>query len=115
MTLIQLFIFLFAVFAMTRTVRQFRQGTLTLSWLIVWMLFWSLVAGAGISPQSTDVFAQWVGVGRGADFVIYLSLIALFYLVFRLFIKIEDSERELTRVVRKLAIEETDESQKNKV
>ena len=106
MTVIQIFICLFALFAITRTVRQFRQGTLTIAWFIVWVLFWGLVAGAGISPQSTDVFAKWVGVGRGADFVTYLSLIALFYLAFRLFIKIEDVEREITRLVRTLALGE---------
>mgnify|MGYP001561203442 CR=1 FL=1 len=65
-----------------------------------------MVGYVALSPQTTDVIAKLVGVGRGADFIIYLSLIALFYLMFRLFGKIEDVEREITKLVRKLAIEE---------
>ncbi|MEK7615277.1 MAG: DUF2304 family protein [Patescibacteria group bacterium] len=112
MPLIQLLIPLFALFAISRTVRQFRKGALTIAWLIVWILFWVLVSAIALSPNTTNIFAQFVGVGRGVDFVIYVSLIGLFYLVFRLFVKIEDVEREITRLVRKLAIEEKEEERK---
>ncbi|MBI2475239.1 DUF2304 family protein [Candidatus Uhrbacteria bacterium] len=108
MSLIQIFILLFALFAISRTLRQFRQGALSIAWLIFWIVFWIVVGGVAISPQTTDVIAKLVGVGRGADFVIYISLIALFYLIFRLFGKIEDVEREITKLVRKLAVEEED-------
>ncbi len=109
MSLIQLLIPLFALFAISRTVRQFRKGALTIAWLIVWIVFWILVSAVAFSPNTTNIFARFVGVGRGVDFIIYVSIIALFYLVFRLFVKIEDVEREITRLVRKLAIEEVRE------
>ena len=108
MSIIQIFILLFALFAISRTLRQFRQGALSIAWLIFWIVFWIAVGGVALSPQTTDVVAKLVGVGRGADFIIYLSLIALFYLMFRLFGKIEDVEREITKLVRKLAVEEVE-------
>lgn len=69
-------------------------------------MFWIIVGGVTLSPQTTDTIAKLVGVGRGVDFIIYISIISLFYLVFRMFVKIEDVEREITKLVRKLAIEE---------
>ncbi len=114
MSLIQIFILLFALFAISRTLRQFRQGALSIAWLIFWIVFWIVVGYVALSPQTTDVIAKLVGVGRGADFIIYLSLIALFYLMFRLFGKIEDVEREITKLVRKLAIEEIKEAEEAK-
>lgn len=106
MSLIQAFLLLFALFAVTRTIRQFRQGTLPLAWLFVWIVFWLLVAVVGLSPQTADWLARSVGVGRGADVIIYLSLMAVFYLVFRLFVKIEHVEREVTTLVRTIALKE---------
>jgi hypothetical protein len=112
MSIIQILIVLFVIFAISRTIRQFRSGALTLLWLMVWALLWVAVGAITLTPQTTDVIASKLGVGRGVDVVIYLSLIALFYLVFRLFTKIEDVEREITRLVRKLALEDEEEKKK---
>ena len=81
---------------------------LPLVWFGFWAFFWVIASVVTLLPQTTTVAARLVGVGRGADFVLYLSVIALFYLIFRLFVKIEDLELEITRLVRKLALEESE-------
>lgn len=106
MSVIQICIIVFAVFAITRTIFQFKKGTLTLMWLLFWTMFWSAAGLAAALPRTTDVLARLVGVGRGADVVIYFSLVALFYLIFRIYVKIEQVEGEITRLVRKLALDE---------
>ena len=53
------------------------------------------------SPEQT--------VGRGVDTAIYFSIVMLFYLLFRSFAKIEDLDRQLTRVVRANALREMEE------
>jgi len=50
-----------------------------------------------------------LGVGRGVDTAMYLSLLLIFYLQFRSFAKIEDMDRQLTRVVRANALREMEE------
>lgn len=112
MSIIQGLIILFALFAISRTYKQFMSGKLTLAWLFVWVVFWVGTGTVAALPQTTDIVARFVGVGRGADFIVYIAIIGLFYLVFRLFVKIEDLEREITHLVRKLAIEEVDEDEK---
>ena len=50
-----------------------------------------------------------MGVGRGVDTAMYLSLLVIFYLLFRSFAKIEDLDRQLTRIVRANALREMEE------
>lgn len=112
MLVIQILIALFALFAIARAVSQFKAGRLPRGWLAFWVIFWLFVAIVVALPQTTEVAARFVGVGRGVDLAIYVSLVALFYLVFRLFVKIEEVEREVTKLVRKLAIQDMDEQHK---
>ncbi len=109
MDVIQILIVVFALFALSRTVWQFKKGTLSFVWLFFWILFWLGVGFVAVLPQTADMVARVVGVGRGADVVIYVSLLALFYLIFRVYIKIEQVEREVTGLVRKLALDELEE------
>ncbi len=112
MSIIQFLIIVFALFAITRTVRQFKKGVVTRRWLLFWILFWIVAGVVAALPQSADALARVVGVGRGADVVIYLSLVVIFYLIFRLYVKIEQVESEITRLVRKLSVDELDDPKK---
>lgn len=95
-----------------RVVARFRSGRMTSRELLVWAFFWLLVAGATIRPQVTDRFAQWLGVERGADLLVYVSVLALFFLVFKLIGQVHDTEEEVTRLVRELALQEKSENRK---
>ncbi len=103
---VQFLILAFALFALARAFAQFRAGRLSIFWFLSWMILWVAVAMVGVLPKTATLFANAVGVGRGSDLVIYVSLAALFYLVFRLFVKIEDTQREITRLVRTLALKD---------
>lgn len=109
---VQLLILAFVLFALARAFSQFRAGRLGLGVLIGWIVLWIAVAAVAVLPWTTTWLAQAVGVGRGVDLVIYVSLAALFYLVFRLFVKIEETERSITRLVRALALKTLEEDEK---
>jgi hypothetical protein len=109
MTAIQIVLCTFAAFAMSRVVLRFRRGGLALVHLVTWFLFWAAVIVAVLWPATTSAVAAWVRVGRGTDLVMYLSVMALFYLLFRLFGKIEELERQITRVVRAAALKDLDD------
>jgi len=106
---IQLVLVCFGLFALSRVFLRFRRGGLPLVHLALWVLFWCGVIFAALEPSATSTFARMLGVGRGADVVIYLALVTLFYLLFRTFGKVEDLERQITRVVRAAALKEMDE------
>ena len=105
---IQVVLVLFAVFAWSRVLLSLRRGTLGLTPFALWSLFWAAVIVVAVRPETTMAIAGVFGVGRGADLAIYLALLLVFFLVFRLFARIEELERQLTRFVRAEALEDLD-------
>ncbi len=108
MMFIQILIIAFLLFAVSRVILRFKDRTISIGELIVWLVVW---VGAGvitILPQSTDFLAKILGVGRGVDAIIYLAIIMLFYGVFRLYVKMEHIEHEITDIVRKTALKDDD-------
>ena len=103
---IQIVLTCFAVFAMSRVVIRYRRGGLRMLHLGLWLLFWAGVVVVALRPETTNLFANLLGVGRGVDTAMYLALLMIFYLLFRSFGKIEDLDRQLTRVVRANALRE---------
>ena len=101
---IQIILLSFSVFAISRVLIRFRRGGLLFAHLALWILFWSAVIVVAFRPETTTVVASRLGVGRGADFAMYVGLLASFYLLFRMFGKIEDLERQITRLVRSHAL-----------
>lgn len=106
---IQIVLICFAVFAFSRVLIRYRRGGMRMLHLGLWLLFWACVVVVAWLPDTTNLLANWLGVGRGVDTAMYLSLLMIFYLLFRSFAKIEDLDRQLTRVVRASALREMEE------
>lgn len=111
MFLFQILAVIFILFALSRTILQFREGKLRLGWFVVWNIFWIAVGIVVLRPETTSFLARLVGISRGADLAVYLSIIALFYLAFRILVKIESLEQQITRVVRHVALEEREKKE----
>lgn len=106
---IQIIVSIFALFALVRVFDQFRKKKLGAMWMLAWFVFWALVVIAVFLPQTTQTLANILGVGRGVDVVIYLALVALFFLVFKLFVKLESVEQEISKLVRKISLDDDHE------
>ena len=106
---IQIVLICFAAFAISRVLIRYRRGGMRLLHLGLWLLFWAGVVVVAWLPDTTNLLANWLGVGRGVDTAMYLSILMIFYLLFRSFAKIEDLDRQLTRVVRANALREMEE------
>ena len=99
----QIFLVTFALFAILKTLRQYKSQKVSVYWLMVWILFWVAVITVAFVPQTTDVIASYVGVEKGADLMVYSAIVILFYIVYRLLVRTEKQNRELTELVRKIA------------
>jgi hypothetical protein len=106
---VQILLISFAAFAMSRVVLRYRRGGMRLLHLALWLVFWVGVVVAVFHPDTTSWLAGKLGVGRGVDVAMYLSILMIFYLLFRSFGKLDDLDRQLTRVVRANALRELDE------
>lgn len=76
--------------------------------LLFWGVFWGIALIFIWLPTNTiDKVGQLFGVGRGIDVLVYLSIIFLFYYIFKQSEKINKLEKEITKLVRRLAKDET--------
>lgn len=101
----QSLIVLFALATLYNVVKLKQQGTIGIRGAIFWTFFWLGVSVVVMWPQGVQIIARTFGVGRGTDFVLYISVITLFFLIFRLHIKIENIARSITKIARREAIE----------
>lgn len=100
----QILLIVFALFAAWRTWRQYRQKKVSGYWFGLWILFWLLVIGVALAPQTTDIAAAFVGVEKGADLLVYCAVVIVYYALYRVLIKIEKQNRELTELTRQIAL-----------
>lgn len=103
--LYQLIAIFLGILAISLSVIRFRDGKMSLGMLITWVLIWIIVIVVSIYPDSTNYLASYTGIGRGLDFALILGLLLSFYLIFKMYNKIERVEEELTDLVRELAIQ----------
>lgn len=74
---------------------------------VFWLLFWFLAATAILSLKWIDKLVANLGFsGNGIEILFYIAVIMLFYLVFKLRLKVEKIEKNTTKIVRKIAQEE---------
>lgn len=108
----QIFLILFALFLMRHVFIQYRRGKVNKSWVAIWSLFSAGVVVVAVIPEITNQLAARVGVGRGADLVIYISLALLFVVVLRHTMHLQRLETEWTELIRKIAVDRAKEPEK---
>jgi len=102
---IQFILIIFIILVLIRIFSRFRNQDITGQEFFLWLIFWLVVGTAVMFPQKTDLIAKLVGVSRGADLLMYLSVLVLFFIVFKILVKLEKINRNLTKIVRNLAID----------
>jgi hypothetical protein len=78
----------------------------------LWILIWLIVIWISIFPESTNIFASLTGIGRGLDLVLIIALIAGYYLIFKMYGMIENMDKEITLLVREIALQRGDLKEK---
>jgi hypothetical protein len=89
-------LFLASVLRMVRATRRRTAATVS-------ALVWLLAALAVLFPNLTIRVARGLGIGRGADLVLYVFVIAYLFSMFYFYNKTQRLESALTEVVRQLA------------
>ncbi len=106
MTAIQFFLILIFFFALFKVAFRFKDKEIKVFNALVWFGFWLAAIIVVLRPGLAVWLAQFLGVGRGVDAVIYLTIAGLALTVFRLWIRLEKIEKHLTRLVRQNALDD---------
>lgn len=100
----QLFLGVIIIFIIYKTFLSYKHGNLSKSFTLVWLILWTFVLVLIFEQNTLIKVAHLIGISRGVDLVIYLSIILLFYLVYRIFFKLNDINQKLTKIIREEAI-----------
>jgi len=104
---VQILLLAFVGFALARVIHKYRNRAMRTAAFAFWVLVWLASALVILFPDSTSFVARLLGIGRGADLIVYSALIASFYLIFRIQLVLDRFEQAMTEVVRTLALERT--------
>ncbi len=101
---IQIIISIVIAFIVAKTAARYRKKEISTRLFVFWVLFWLLAALLFWMPELSQYVADLLEVGRGVDAILYISLVILFYFMFKIFNRFERMEREITKLVRETAI-----------
>lgn len=93
-----------AILAIVFSVIRFNHKKLSLPTFLVITVAMLFVILFAIFPESSNIFANLVGIGRGLDFVFILAILVLIYINVKLFFIIEDMQNNMTKIVKYTAL-----------
>ena len=97
---------LIALFYMYRIIRQYRRQKRLVGSMVIWLLFWLVISILAIAPDFISVnIAELLGFKSNINAVIFVALGFLFVFMFYLTATVEKLEKQVTQVVRNLALE----------
>ncbi|MBU0535332.1 MAG: DUF2304 family protein [Nanoarchaeota archaeon] len=103
-SIFQIIVLVFVIFAFSRVIFRFKDKQISILELLFWSALWISAGVILFVPQITNPIARILNIGRGIDVAVYLGIILLFYLVFRLYVKFDTMSQDLTKVVREISI-----------
>lgn len=108
--LFKIFLIVFSLFAIARAKKQYEKRQASWYWAVVWSLMWVVVILVALMPQGTDAIATYVGVGRGADLLVYVAVVFLLYANYRSLVRQQKMSEDITELVRKIAVDHPERS-----
>jgi hypothetical protein len=77
---------------------------------LLWSLLWLAIGVVFWQPEITSRLALFFGIGRGADLIVYVAIVVIVYLLFRLFVRVDKMDRQMTKLVRSLALHDEEKN-----
>ena len=84
-------------------ISKFKKDRVSWPRTLIWILFWCIGLFVVWFPVTIAKIAQVSGVGRGVDIIIYISIILLFYLLSNQNTKIDELNKQITKLTREIA------------
>lgn len=103
---------IFIVVVIFKLIKQRRDNKLSNFSLLSWLVLWLVVLLVFWQPDIASWLAFNLGVKRGADLIVYLAIIVILYLLYRIFVRLNKIDESITKVVRAEAIKNVKDGDK---
>lgn len=111
--MLKIIITIFILFAINNLIHQKRSDKINFSTFAMWLIIWTSVGVVFWKPNFTTTIAHYIGIGRGSDLMIYISIITIFYMLFKTFSHINKIETQITKIAREIALITANENKNN--
>lgn len=102
--LTQTLLFVFAVYVFFRTTSALIKRQMSIKEFIFWSAIWITVIAVALNPRLIGNISRRLGISKGVDFLPYYGMIILFYSLYGLYIRVDNLEKALTKIVREIAL-----------
>jgi len=103
----QIFSILLAAVAITKSYLGFRAKVESLQIFVFWVVAWLAIVVVALVPSIVDQAIAHFGGGRaGLGTFFGMALVFLFFIVYRMYLKLERIEQNLTKTIQELALRE---------
>lgn len=92
------------IFIIYKTIKSYKRGNLSKTFFLTWLLLWTGVLFFIFEQNTLIKLAHFIGISRGVDLVIYLSIILIFYLIYKIFSHLNDLNQKITKIIREESI-----------
>ena len=95
-----------------KTIKKYKKGELAFREFLFWLILWGASFFVILLPETSSFLAVKLGIGRGVDLILYAGIGLIFYILFKIIVKIEKIEGNITVLVRELALRSKDVDKK---
>jgi len=107
----QILALIIIAFFLARLYWQKQKNQISANEFTFWLIFWLLAACVIISLKWIDKLVAGLGFsGSGIEVLLYAAVAVLFYLIFKLRLKLEKMEKDNTKIVRTIALKNKDKN-----
>ena len=94
---------------LVKFIRQKRKRTISASEFVFWMMFWIAASAAIIFIKQLDELVTAWGFSSGINALLYLAVLFLFYLIFKMRLQIAKLDQDLTEMNRTVSLHDKEE------
>jgi len=87
---------------------DFKKNKISIKRFFFWIFIWLSLSIIVLFPGIVFFFSNLFGIERAKDLPIYISIIVLFILIFRVGMNLEKIEQEITKIVKGIALKENE-------
>ena len=112
--LVKFLSFLLAAIAISKSYLDFRAKIESLQMFVFWIVTWTAIVVIALFPSIIDILILSFGGGRtGLGTFFGMGLVFLFFIVYRLYVKIERIQQTLTKTIQEFALRDQWTSKRN--
>ncbi|HTX87007.1 MAG TPA: DUF2304 domain-containing protein [Candidatus Nanoarchaeia archaeon] len=103
----QIIALIIIVFFVFRLLILKKRNGVSANEFIFWLVFWLIAASGVVFVKDLDRLAGMLGFSAsGIQIILYAAVAVLFYMNFRMRLKLEKMDKDITKLVRQLALDE---------